>query len=54
MKCSHCGQEVVLVPSAAERAKKYGGSPSDYIKLFPMHTKCQLEKRKERNEKTTK
>lgn len=45
MKCSHCGKEVVLVPSAVERAKKFGGLPSDYVKLFPMHAKCQLEKR---------
>jgi hypothetical protein len=45
MKCTHCGKEIILVPSAKERAAKYGGQPSDYTKLFTMHTDCQLELR---------
>lgn len=45
MKCSHCGKKIVLVPSAQERARKYGGKPSDYTALFTVHTQCQIEKR---------
>jgi hypothetical protein len=47
MKCTICGQEVILVPSAAERAKKFGGSPQDYTRLFPWHTQCILQKNSE-------
>lgn len=45
MKCTHCNKEVVLVPSASERAKKYGETAAHYTRLFPMHTHCQLERR---------
>ena len=45
MKCLHCGKEIILVPSAAERAKKYGGVPADYTRLFEYHTACTLELR---------
>jgi hypothetical protein len=46
MKCTHCHKEIVLVPSAAERAKKYGDHPASYYTaLFPMHADCQLELR---------
>jgi hypothetical protein len=45
MKCSICGKEIELVPSARERAKKYGGTPGFYTKLFPDHAKCLLKKR---------
>lgn len=45
MNCSHCNKPIVLVPSAAERAKKFGGTPSSYTKLFTMHARCQLIKR---------
>ena len=45
MKCSYCGQPIVLVPSATERAQKYGGKPIDYINLFTMHGTCQVLKR---------
>ena len=45
--CTICGKPVVLVPSASERAKKFGGKPSDYVKLFPTHTSCALKKRQE-------
>ncbi len=43
--CPHCHQPIVLVPSATERAKKFGGSPSDYTAIFTMHATCQLERR---------
>lgn len=45
MKCTICNNPIVLVPSAAERAKRHGGKPSDYTKLFTTHAKCAVEKR---------
>lgn len=45
MICKYCNKPVVLVPSAAERAKRYGGKASDYTKLFPTHTACWLKVR---------
>lgn len=45
--CRICGEPIVLVPSAQERAIKYGGVPSDYIKLFDAHTACALKERSE-------
>jgi len=45
MKCTICGEPIVLVPSAAERAAKYGGKPSDYTKLFTEHARCTISKR---------
>ena len=45
MKCSICGKPIALVPSAAERAKRYGGKPSDYTRLFTEHSECVIAKR---------
>ena len=45
MKCSICGKPIVLVPSAAERARRYGGEPSDYTRLFTEHSDCVIAKR---------
>jgi hypothetical protein len=45
MKCKICKKGIVLVPSAAERARKFGGKPSDYTKLFTIHDKCLIEHR---------
>jgi hypothetical protein len=45
MKCRICQQEIVLTPSAQERAKKYGGKPSDYTRLFTTHSHCFLKER---------
>jgi hypothetical protein len=45
MICNHCGKPVVLVPSAAERARKFGSSPRDYERLFPVHADCALRER---------
>ncbi len=46
MNCTICNKPIVLVPSAKERAVKFGGKPSDYVKLFTSHTTCFLAKRK--------
>jgi hypothetical protein len=48
MKCKHCNREIVLVPSAAERAKKdrAGNPASYYTSLFQYHADCQLELRR--------
>jgi hypothetical protein len=45
MNCSYCNKPVVLRPSAAERAAKYGGKPSDYTALFPNHAECSIAAR---------
>lgn len=45
MNCLHCHKPIELVPSAAERAKKSGGVPSDYTALFTHHAACTLELR---------
>jgi hypothetical protein len=45
MNCSFCGKPVVLVPSAAERAKHLGKSASYYTALFPNHTDCLIRHR---------
>jgi len=45
MPCKYCGKPVVLVPSAAERAAKTGGKPSDYTRLFPNHPECFVKER---------
>lgn len=46
MKCTICGKEVVLSPSATERARRFGGSHHDYTVLFPNHSECVIRKRK--------
>lgn len=45
MNCSYCNKPVVLVPSAQERAAKFGGRPSDYTALFPDHAECFIKAR---------
>lgn len=45
MKCTHCGKPIKLVPSATERARKFGGVPADYTKLFTTHADCAIAKR---------
>lgn len=47
MNCTICGEPIVLVPSANERAKKFGGLSSDYTALFTEHAKCAIKKRTE-------
>lgn len=45
MNCSICGKRVVLIPSAAERAKRYGGTAASYTRLFTTHSECAINKR---------
>lgn len=47
MNCKHCHRPIVLIPSAAERARKCGGQPSDYTQLFEYHAECTLKLRAE-------
>lgn len=47
MNCTICHKPIKLVPSAAERAAKYGGSPEHYTRLFQQHNECLLRKRAE-------
>jgi hypothetical protein len=44
MNCTICGKPVVLVPSAEERARKFGNSPKYYRSLFTTHAECALVK----------
>ena len=43
--CTICGKPIVLVPSAKERAKMYGGTPEYYTSLFTTHSACWVAKR---------
>lgn len=43
--CTLCGKPIVLVPSARERAKKYGGTAEYYRNLFTAHSHCEIEAR---------
>lgn len=47
MNCTICGKPVVLVPSAAERARSdvTGKTAAYYTSLFPTHAACTLAKR---------
>jgi hypothetical protein len=49
MNCTICHKPIVLVPSAAERAKKdkAGNTASYYTSLFTEHSDCTLRKRQE-------
>lgn len=49
MNCTVCGKPVVLVPSAAERARSdvTGKTAAYYTSLFPTHAACTLSKRHE-------
>lgn len=38
--CNICKQPIVLVPSAEERARKYGGTPEHYLRQFTAHGQC--------------
>lgn len=45
--CTICGHPITLIPSAAERSRKYGDHPpSYYTNLFTEHSNCTLRKRK--------
>lgn len=45
MNCTICNKPVVLIPSASERARQFGGKPEDYTKLFTEHAECLIAKR---------
>lgn len=45
MNCTICHKPIILIPSAKERAKKFGGKPEDYTKLFTEHDDCIIKKR---------
>jgi hypothetical protein len=47
MNCVHCNKPIELVPSAAERARKWGGKASDYTNIFIEHTECLMRKNSE-------
>lgn len=43
--CTICGKHIVLIPSAQERAEKYGQTPAYYTALFTTHAQCAIDKR---------
>jgi hypothetical protein len=45
MNCAICGKPIVLIPSAAERARKHGGTVAYFTRLFTEHTQCLIDKR---------
>jgi hypothetical protein len=45
MKCTICKQTIVLTPSAAERARKFGKTATYYAPLFTEHAHCTVAKR---------
>tara|TARA_R110000765_G_C18765746_1_gene589500 strand:+ start:423 stop:629 length:207 start_codon:yes stop_codon:yes gene_type:complete len=47
-KCIYCKKVITLVPSASERAAKFGGKASDYTKLFTSHSACMVAARDKR------
>ena len=49
--CTVCNKPIVLVPSAAERAKKYGQTPAYYLNLFTTHSECQTKQWYDRSTK---
>lgn len=48
--CTICNKPIHLVPSATERAKKFGGEPSYYLGLFTAHADCIIAKRNQEAE----
>ena len=47
MNCTLCHKPVVLHPTAAQRAERYGGTPRDYTLLFPNHADCVVKAREQ-------
>jgi len=47
VNCTLCHKPVVLHPTAAQRAERYGGTPRDYTILFPRHADCELKAREQ-------
>lgn len=42
--CPHCNEPIVLVPSAAARAKKFGETAEYYRNLFTVCSDCQIKR----------
>lgn len=53
-KCTICGKDVVLTPSAKIRSErdKSGRSAQDYLDLFPTHGACAVAKRSQESRDT--
>jgi hypothetical protein len=45
MNCTICHKPITLNPSAAERARRYGGKAIDYVRMFTTHPDCTIAKR---------
>jgi hypothetical protein len=47
MNCTICGKPIVLIPSAAERARRdvTGKTAAYYTSLFTEHAQCTIDKR---------
>jgi hypothetical protein len=46
-KCTICQTEIILQPSANERARRYGDHPAfHYTSLFTTHPSCLIEQRR--------
>lgn len=45
MNCTICHKPITLIPSAAERARKFGLTAEHYTKLFAEHAQCTIDKR---------
>jgi hypothetical protein len=44
MACKYCGEPVVLMPSAEQRARRYNDHPAAYYTaLFPDHVSCVIK-----------
>lgn len=41
--CKKCNKPIILVPSATERAKKFGETPKFYLDLFQVCTECTVK-----------
>lgn len=44
-KCTICKEPIILTPSAQERARRFGGKPSDYTNIFSQHSDCTVRAR---------
>lgn len=41
--CKKCQKPIILIPSATERAKKYGETAKYYLDLFQVCTECTIK-----------
>jgi hypothetical protein len=45
VNCAICHRPIALVPSAQQRAARYGGTSRFYESLFDTHADCLIKKR---------